>query len=197
MQIIYTTLDSVKIRLSGKVQFESSSGLRDGELPNALLTQLICDAETDVEQELRSRYAVPFRSASQGTYNTLPDHSKRALRIVVDYKAVMKVLATDFGRGSHINGDNYFTATEKEYEKAIMRLLGRDMIGTNEKIDRYKVSPPLEDVMLAKSNAAADDGYRGMIINTDADENDSASYARKSINNPSKSYIRKRGFGGL
>lgn len=197
MDILYTTLDSVKVRLTGKVQFESASGLLDGELPNALLVQLIVDAETEVEQDLRSRYAIPFRSQRTNQWADLPDHSKRAIRIVVDFKAVLKILETDFGRGTHINAEGYEKDMKDRYEEQVMKLLGRDLIGDKSEVKRFKVSPPLDDMLLAKNNRAADDGYRGMIINTDASTHDAASYASDSVNNPSKSYIRSRGFGGI
>lgn len=195
---IYTTVSSVKIRLTNKVQFQTDPNVCiEGQIPNELLGQLIVDAETEVEQDLRSRYAIPFRSKTTGDFEGLPDHSKRALRIAVDLKAVTKILETDFGSGTHINAEDYFKTSEEHYEKQIMKLLGRDQIGQNDKIDRFKYSPPLDDVLLAKSNSAADDGFRGTIINTDASTHDAASYAANQINNPSKSYIRKRGFGGI
>ena len=195
-KILYTTVESVKVRLAGKVQFQSGDELLDGELPNDLLCQLISDAETEVEQDLRTRYSIPFRSASKGTFTGLPDHSQRAIRIVVDFKAVLKILETDFGRGSHINAEGYEESMKARYEEQIMKLLGRDMIGDKSDVRRFKVSPPLEDVLLARSNSAADDGYRGMIINTDAGQGDAASYAADSMNNPARSYTR-RGIGGL
>jgi hypothetical protein len=197
MKPLYTTIDSVKVRLSGKVQFQSGAELLDGELPNDLLCQLISDAETEVEQDLRSRYSVPFRSITKNTFDGLPDHSKRAIRIVVDFKAVLKILETDFGRGTHVNAEGYEKDMKDRYEEQIMKLLGRDMIGDKSDVKRFKMSPPLEDMLLAANNRFADDGYRGTIINTDSSRSDSSTYAADNVNNPSKSYIRTRGFGGL
>lgn len=190
---LYTTIDNVKIRLANKIQFQKNSNVvEDGEMPDQLLSQLIVDAETEVEQDLRSRYAIPFQSASKGSFQNLPDHSQRALRIAVDLRAVIIILETDFGRGTHISGDSYSKEDKERYEDTINKLLGRDAIGRNDKIDRFKVSPPLEDVKLAFSNSKADDGFRGAIINTDA-SHDSATYAAEQINNPSRSYIGRRG----
>lgn len=198
LQPIYTTFDSVKIRLANKIQFQQDpNNLISGELPNALLAQLIVDAETKVEQDLRARYAIPFQSKKTGQFTDLPDHSQRALRTAIDYMCVIHIMQTDFGRGTHINADNYISETKDEYKLYIMRLLGRDQIGENNKIDRFKRTPPLEDLLLAPTNKKADDGYYGMIINTDASRHDPVSYALDEINNPSKSYERTRGFGGL
>ena len=192
----YTTFDSVKIRLANKVQFQNNpSGAIDGELSDAFLEQLISDAEVQVEQELRSRYAIPFRSIKRGTYIDLPDHTKRAIRMVVDQSAVMLILLTDFGRGTHNDGDYYFLNLKKNYESNIEKLLGKDKQGDG--VNRFKFSPPLEDLMLAKSNAYADDGFYGTIINTDSSHHDSASYAEDAVNDPSKAYLRTRNNGGL
>lgn len=190
---LYTTYESVKVRLANKVQFQKDDEqLAEGELPTELLGQLICDAETEVEQDLRSRYMVPFRSKSTGQYCDLPDHSKRAIRVVVDFQAVLYVLDTDFGRGSHINADKYKENFEKRYTALIKKLLGMDQEGENEKISRFRRTPPLDDLMLSPTNKEADDGYHGMIINTDQDERDAVTYARDQINNPAASYVARR-----
>lgn len=189
----YTTFDSVKLRLTNKVQFqENPEKLIDGELPNELLAQLICDAETEVEQDLRKRYAIPFRSKKTGFYKDLPDHSKRAFRTVVDLKAVLFVIENDFGRGSHIDASKYIESSEKHYLSLILKLLGEDKEENNSSFKRHKSSPPLEDVLLALSNREADDGFKGRIINTDGETRDSATYAAEQIDNPAASYVARR-----
>ncbi len=190
---IYTTLDNVKVRLANKVQFQRDpSTVQEGELPDALLGQLIVDAETEVEQDMRSRYAIPFQSSRTGRYADLPDHSQRALRVAVDLRAVIMILETDFGRGTHVNADGYVNSDQKHYDSYVNRLLGRDPEGKNDKHDRYRFSPPLEGVLLAASNKEADDGYKGRIINTDASRNDAVSYAERQLNNPARSYQNAR-----
>lgn len=193
---IYTNYASVQVRLANKVQFQQDpNNLVDGELPNTLLNQLIVDAETAVEQELRSRYAIPFQSASKGTYAGLPDHTKRVIRMLCDMKAVQLVLKTDFGRGTHISGDAYLKDIKEEYELEMKRALGRDIEGENDKIDRFRRTPPLDDLLLAATNRAADDGYHGMIINTDQDRCGAEEYAKHQINNPARSYVGTLGLG--
>lgn len=187
----YTTIDSVKLRLTNKVQFQEGEKPVDGEVPNALLCQIIQDAEVDVEMELRSRYAIPFRSISKGTFLSLPESTIRALRKAVDYRSVILVLGTDFGRGTRVEGSTYFEDMEKFYNDAINLALGRDRIGRNDKIDRFKVSPPLDDLKLAKSNEKADDGYRGTVMTVGNDES-AVDYAESQINDPSQSYQRTR-----
>lgn len=192
MKFLYTTLDSVKIRLVNKVQFQSDSKeLQEGELPDELLCQLINDAETEVEQDLRTRYTIPLQSKRTKRFIDLPDHSQRAIRKVVDLKAVMLVLETDFGRGTHITAEGYVDKNASNYTREIKRLLGMDMIGEKQH-ERFKLSPPLEDLLLAFTNKEADDGYRGRIINTDASEVSSESYATDQVNNPSQTFLNRR-----
>jgi hypothetical protein len=197
-QPTYTTFDNVKVRLAGKVQFQANPDtVADGELPNDLLGQLIVDAETMVEQDLRSRYSIPFQSKSRGTWEALPDHSRRAIRVAVDMFSVMMIMKTDFGRGTHIDADSYIEMYEKEYSDYIEKLLGRDKEGAGKRHDRFRFSPPLQDMLLAPSNSEADDGYKGMIINTDANTRDAVTYAGEQINDPSKTYLRRRQVGGV
>lgn len=194
---IYTTIESVKIRLANKVQFQADPNeLLQGELPNALLCQLIADAETEVEQDLRGRYLVPFQSKSQGTFSSLPDHTKRAIRTAVDMKAVLVILATDFGRGSHVSAEPYIAAQEKAYDAYITKLLGQDKEGS--KRERFRFSPPLDELCLSYSNREADDGFKGMIINTDSGDKSTENYAADQINNPAYGYpTRKPPFGSV
>jgi hypothetical protein len=192
---LYTTLDSVKVRLANKVLFQADpSTLSEGELPNALLIQLIQDAETHVEQDLCGRYAIPFQSKTFGNYGQLPDHSKRAIRMAVDLKAVMMVLLTDFGRSGHIDGSKYFESQEKLYAQHLALLLGHSMEQADEKqqVTRWRKTPPLADLLLAQSNREADDGFAGMIINTDMRDHDAATYAEDQINNPAAAFVSTR-----
>lgn len=190
---IYTTPDSVKVRLAGKVQFQSGAEVLDGEMPNALLLQLIADAETEVEQDLRKRYKIPFQSKRTGSWDNLPDHSKRAIRQVVDYRAVMMILDTDFGRGGHSDAKKYRETAQETYDGMIDKLLGHDREGQNDKINRYRHAPPLEDMALAASNSKADDGYKGMIINTDQSQLGAESFATGQIDDPSQGWLGTRG----
>jgi hypothetical protein len=190
---IYTTVDNVKVRLANKVQFQADpSTVADGELPDVLLAQLIVDAETTVEQKLRGRYKIPFQSIRTHDWAGLPDHSRRAIRRAVDMACLMEVLRTDFGRGTHINGEDYYETTEKNFDKYIDELMGRDSEAAGKQHDRFRFTPPLEDMMLARSNSKADDGFKGAIINTDMDTHDAVTYAEEQINNPAASYVARR-----
>lgn len=192
-QPLYTSLEGVKVLLTNKVQFQSDpSQLIEGELPNILLCSLIVRAETRVEMDLMSRYSVPFQSIRTGYFTDLPLHTKRAIITAVDLRAVMEVLMTDFGRGTHINGENYYKGSKTEYDAYIALLLGRNTEAANEKHNRFRYTPPLADLKLSLTNKEADDGYKGMIINTDGSRHGAESYAVDQINNPAASYVNRR-----
>lgn len=194
IKLLYTTLDNVKIRLANKVLFQKQGqDPVDGEIPTLFLLQLISDAETDIEQELRGRYAIPFQSKKTGTFKGLPDHTARAIRKVIDMKAVLSILDTDFARGSHIRGEDYAEEQRTKYQDEINRLLGHDQEAAGRDVKRWRFTPPLEDLKLAHSNSEADDGLRGMIINTDDSTNDAVSYAEEQINNPAFNYASGAG----
>lgn len=191
---LYTTFESVKVRLVNKVRFESSTK-EEGELPNALLCQLVQDAEMNVEMALRGRYAIPFQSKRTGRFSDLPNHTQRAIRQAVDFQSVILILQTDFGRGTHISAEGYVDPNLTNYKNSIKALLGQDMIGEKQ-VDRFKITPPLEDLKLASHNKESDDGYRGRIINTDSSVSGAETYAAGQINNPSEGYLsRKPGQG--
>lgn len=198
---IYTTFNSVKIRLQGKVTFQDQStpvGRGDRVMSEDLLGQMIVDAETAVEQELRGRYSVPFRSKRTGTFEQLPDHTKRAIRTIVDQKACMLILIDSFGSGTHINGDGYLKNLTESYDLLLRRLLGQDMEGENFGEKRFRRTPPLDDLLLSPTNSA-DTGFIGAPIDSNARSPydhrlTGAEYASRQINDPSIGILF--GFGG-
>lgn len=184
---IYTTVESVKVRLANKVQFQSQAILQDGEIPDALLNQIIVDAETAVEQYLRGRYAIPFQSKTTLNFSGLPDHSKRAIRVACDLMSVIRILGTDFGSGSAVNGENYRKSAIDDYNDIMAGLLGlppKD--ASDEQLKQYRrfQPPPLDDVLLSPTNAAADDGYKGAIGNTDQNRHGAEAFAEHQLNDP-------------
>lgn len=190
----YTAVENVKNRLVNKVQFQRVQGaVQEGEMPDDFLSQLIVDAETEVEQDLRSRYFIPFQTKDDKPFRSLPEHSQRAIRMAVELKAVVIILQTDFGRGTHVDADPYIKSCSDHYEAYIEKLLGRNKEGDNSKIDRFRFAPPIEGMKLANTNREADDGYRGMIINTDASEHGAESYATDQLSGRIPRFLRPYG----
>lgn len=156
---------------------------------------MINDGETEIEQTLRGRYMIPFQSIRTGNFCDLPDHTRRVIRMLCDLKATLIVLATDFGLGTHVTADPYAKGLAKLYKENRILALGRDDEAASDKRDRFRFTPPLEDLRLAISNEKADNGYKGKLINTDASEHDAVNYAEGQINDPSQTYRRRNGWG--
>ncbi len=189
---LYTTADSVKVRLGNKVQFPRGREAESDEISNSLLAQLIRDAESDVELALSSRYYVPFQTVNGGRFDALADHVKRQIRMVVDLRAVYKILMHDFGRGTHVEGEAYSGPSSREYDQAIKALLGQEKAPTTDQTQRSRMSPPLPGLRLATTNRA-DNGVFGKAINTDAGRNDLSSYAANQTNDPSRTFLPRGG----
>lgn len=189
LEPIYTTLNSVQIRLAGKVSFQQPGVeiVNPRQMPDALCRQLICDAETAVEQDLRGRYAVPFRSKKVGTFVGLPDHSKRAVRTIVDAMACVLILKDSFGAGTHITGEGYLKNYEDTYNDLLKRLLGQDVVTETAGERLYRRTGPLDDLLLASTNVA-DDGLFGQPGDSSPRRRGErgSNYAANQINDPSQ-----------
>lgn len=198
--IRYTTVDSVKTRCAGKVQFQQEKVALPEEMSNDLLYQLIQDAEADIELALSERYFVPFQRTDGAAYSHLPDHTKRQLRKVVDLRAVELILGTDFARGGHTDGDEAAPRTKDFLLEAMDLLLGRASFtqpGVPAPKRPMRVAPPLPGLMLALGNQA-DTGKMGTIINTDESVLGAETYAAGQINNPSAAFVpHKPNRGGV
>lgn len=162
---MYIRDEDVRIRLIGKVRF--TDDLEDeNKMSFQLLRRLINEAEGDVEQDLSRRFAVPFVPAAGGEFKDLPERpTKEYLRTLCELKAVMRVLETDFGRGSVADADKYVKKLEERYKAMYDKLCARwDDEATSQK-QGWKF-PPLAGLALAYHNTEADDGYAGMVLVT-------------------------------
>lgn len=174
----YMTLADLQIRLQNKVRFSA-----DEEEKNAMSEKfakvLIDEAEAEVELDLSPRYAVPFATKAGLAFSKLPLASRNLIRTLVEIKAVMKVLETDFGRGSVAGGSAYSEKIEQRYDKVYEKLMAsREPEGYGWKY------PPLPDLMLAPHNTEADDGFKGQILLTEVTGD--GGYPQAQINDPAE-----------
>lgn len=174
---LYITNDDVKARVRGKIRFKINPDEDDGAMAESLLTHLIAEAESDVEFDMSQRYAVPFQTHECQPFSELPERpTKQYIRTLCTLKSVLRVLETDFGSGA-IDADDYVKRIQKRYDD----MLGRNMSrrGGDEDQNQY-LHPPLSGLKISYHNELADDGYRGMVMNT----SDKRAYAPDQINSP-------------
>jgi hypothetical protein len=181
---LYIRNDDVILRLIGKVRFTRNVE-DENRMPIPLLERLINEAEGQVEQDLSPRYATPFVTADGRPFAELPSRPTReVLRTLCELQGVIRVLETDFGRGTATNGDNYKKELKERYDATVAQLLAK-------KKDRGQDAagwayPPLVDLSLNWFNKLADDGFAGSVIV--ASGSASHGYPNHQINNPAENF---------
>lgn len=179
---LYITEDDVIVRLVGKVRFTDDPD-DENQMPFSLLRRLINEAEGQVEYDLSQRYEAPFQTIDGAAFSNLPERpTKEILRTLCELNAVMRVLETDFGKGTIVNGDAYAEKVEQRYHKILDRIMKRKR---NDEMMGWQF-PPLSGLKLSYFNTEADDGYAGMVLLTSRGDGD---YPASQINDPSQSYV--------
>ncbi len=180
----YISNSDVKSRLLGKVKF-TTDNTDENNFQDALLTEYVAQAEAQVEIDLSPRYAAPFQSKSGANWSqkNIPFAEYNIVRNLCQLQAVIRVLETDFGRGTVVGADKYVEKIEKRYTSIITeKLLAKKKLGTME--TQQWQFPPLQ-LNLNYMNKRADDGYMGQILNTTQVQ---PQYPQFQLNDPSESY---------
>ena len=180
---LYIKTSDVEIRLVGKVSFTDDAE-DENRMSRTLLNRLISESEAMVEFELSPRYQMPFQTKDGLAFSKLPITSAASniIRMLCEWKSVIRVLETDFGRGTVADADKYKEKLEKAY---------KDMI--DEKLLKLKKDqahgnwyyPPLPNLMLNYMNNQADDGFAGQVLVTSHNRGD---YPAEQINNPAENF---------
>lgn len=179
----YCTAQAVIVRLQGKIRF-AEPGVRDEDDPNEmslqLLNTLISEAESQLEIDLMDRYELPFQGINGEPFSALPDNTRITLRNLAELLSVIRVLETDFGRGTSANADKYTEQAQKRYDLIIGKLMA--IQEQTKKTSRQWQRRPLDGLMAAYNNQG-DTGFRGRVLNTTTLRHE-ADYAYKQINSP-------------
>lgn len=180
---LYITFEQVRVRLIGKVQFTPAELFDENKMSVTLANRLINEAEGEVELDLSPRYFAPFQTTDGAPFAQLPSRpTKEALTTICEIQAVLKILDTDFGRGTVVDGSKYAESLISRYKKMVGRLLEqRDGYGSGWKY------PPMPGLQLNYQNAMADDGFVGAVLNTTTDTRQ-GTYAQNHINDPSSNF---------
>lgn len=172
----YLSLTAVKARLENKVRFADRGDTDPNKMTDILFASLINEAETQVEIDLMLRYEVPFQGPN-GTYAELPDSTKTFITTLAELLSVVRVLETDFGRGTSANGDKYTEKLQKRYDA-----MAKQLVELKDGSYQTWLRPPLAGLKLAYSNQG-DTGFRGRAHNTTTISHE-ADYATLQINSP-------------
>lgn len=189
----YITLNDVKVRLANKVRFQDANETlaeSSDKMPIALANRLIDEAEGEVEQELSPRYLAPFQHGATGLFKDLPDRpTKNIIRTLCELKAVIRILETDFGSGSAVDGSKYAASLEKQFRK----IIDKNILAKPDGMEATKQwsYPPLPSLKVNYFNNAADDGYIGGPL---SHSHSNAELATDQVNDPTESFFNA-GFG--
>lgn len=184
---LYIKDEDIRVRLLGKVKFTDDED-DENRMHVSLLRRLIEEAEGEVEFDLSPRYATPFTTWEGLRFDKLltrpaDRRTSNVLRTLCELMACVRVLETDFGRGSNVNGEAYAERLRARYNDLIEKIMARkeDGSGTGWKY------PPLPGLKLAYHNSAADDGFQGMVIVTSNSTTDD--YPSQTINDPGANWL--------
>lgn len=185
----YINSEAVIVRLRGKVKVTSTPETEPDRLPLLLLNRLINEAEGSVEQDLSQRYSAPFVRADDAPFAALPERPTREiLRTLCELLATIRVLETDFGRGSGLDGMKYADACQKRYD---LMLWGNEnkpgLISLRKNSYNTFTTPPLPGLKLNWQLAQVDTGFSGYFGNSSNNEG-AGGYAADQINDPSQNY---------
>ena len=180
---MYIAFEQVRIRLLSKVRFTTEED-DENKMHVALANRLIAEAEGQVEMDLSPRYASPFTYGAEPFSAYEPSHSTRSIiATLVELLSCIRILETDFGRGTAMQGDKYVETLQNRYDKIVEKLL---MKKTDKGVEAsgYKY-PPLVGLRLNYMNECSDDGFAGQVLLTTVNSGD---YPQKQINDPSMDF---------
>lgn len=186
----YISQTEVLVRLAGKVRVTDNPDAEPNRLPLLLLNRLIVEAESQVEQDLSTRYAAPFVTVDGGAFSQLPERPTRfILKTLCELMAVLRVLETDFGRGSGIDGSKYGENLMKRYNRMVfgdpdLKIAG--LVSIRENSFNTFSTPPLPRLMSNYQVAKADTGFAGYVTHTGGRGN--PGFPSEQINDPGENF---------
>ena len=179
----YCSMEAVQTRLAGKVKFGKPGEPEDPDADRmslSLLNTLIGEAESQLEIDLMDRYELPFQGLCGEAFSTLPDNTKTTLKNLAELISVIRVLETDFGRGTSANAEKYVTQLEKRYTTVVEKLMAKQE--ENKNTSRQWKTGPLYGLKVSYNNQA-DNGFRGRVTNL-TPTSPHGDFAAQQINSP-------------
>lgn len=180
---LYHNFEQVRLRLLGKVRFTEDPN-DENKVQIALALRLMNEAEGQVEQDLSPRYMAPLQSISGAPFSQLPVRpTQEIIKTICELQSCVRIIETDFGRGSSADGDKYASKLRERYKQ----IVDSNILKRKEESYMNWYFPPLPGLRLNFNNSSADDGYSGIPMNT-SDHRNSDSFPRERMNSPSETF---------
>lgn len=186
----YVTQEAVLVRLRGKVKVTENPDQEPDRLPILLLTRLIAEAEGAVEMDLSPRYLAPFQTLGGGSFSQLPQSpTQMVIKTLCELLSAIRVLETDFGRGSSVDSSKYADSMQNRYNLMIFGNEEKKVPGLltlrENTFNIFKL-PPLPALRSNYQMAAVDTGFAGFIDRSD--DFGFGSYPAMQINSPEENF---------
>lgn len=186
----YITSEAVLIRLRGKVKVTSDPDREPDRMPLLLLNRLILEAEGAVEFDLSTRYAAPFQTIQGCPFDKLPRHpTQEVLKTLCELLSVIRVLETDFGRGSASDSSKYAESCQDRYDRMIHGDEEKGIPGLitlrKETFNVFR-TPPLPGLKSSWQVSQVDTGFAGYV--TRSDDTGHGGYPIHQINSPGENF---------
>ena len=180
--VLYCALIDVQNRLQSKVKFAAAGVTDPNQMTTTLANSLIQEAESQLEIDLMDRYSTPFVNMAGAAFGpkSLPTTTWVTIKNLAELLSMIRIMETDFGRGTSSNSDKYTEKCQKRYDDVIKKLMTRRTVNGVE--TREWNTRPLDGLMVAYNNTG-DNGFRGRVHNTTTITHE-ADYATKQINSP-------------
>lgn len=174
----YVTNEEILLRLRNKVKVTENPDDpgEQNKMSLAFLNRLVLEAESQVEMDLSPRYAAPFTGRAGETFAKLPETTKNYIKTLCEAQGVIKILETDFGRGTVTDSSKYTERLDKRYNDMVDKHLK-----LREKSFNLWKYPPFPNLALATFNTA-DTGFVGIAFSDS--QFDRGDFPSKQINSP-------------
>jgi hypothetical protein len=180
----YITLQDVKIRLIGKVEFDEGTLSQNDDvyvLSDELLIDFICQAESEVEVDLSKIYTVPFVTFDTPPlpYLNLAPTALNFLRKLFITKSCLIVMDTEYGNDTGVKGQSFIANLTRQYDNSIKNMMKRTPEGRFE-------TPPVYGLSVNNNRFMADkvlSAPTAMVL----EQFDSLGYANSRMTDPSRS----------
>lgn len=185
---MYIKFEDVRLRLIGKVRFTDSEN-DENKMFIPLAIRLIDEAEGQVEQDLSPRYAAPFINSNGQPFSTIPLRpTGNVIRTLCELKSCIRILETDFGSGTAVEGEKYIKKLSDRYKDIINNnILAK--FSSEYKDTRQWAFPPLPGLMKAWHNKEADDGYAGLAPLVTSDKGHDMDIMQERLSDPSQDFF--------
>lgn len=176
---IYLKLAEVKTYLGNKVKCKEND---DNAISDETLSDIISQAESQVERDLGMMYATPFvtNDPTPLAWTSLPRQTYSYLRNMFLVQAQIIIMLQYFGKSDNVQGEQYIENLQVQYDRSKRQI-------TAVKQNGVMLYPPLDKLALANTGILYNNVVPMPIIGKRAQKSNILKYAINHVPNPNRS----------